>query len=397
MSLGHGSTTPHSTREWIYEHPLAALCAAGIVGLLGGSLINQYFAQRQVGQELVRLTDACLDSHESVQRLTAMKPTIDGTRSLLAELKQTERELDAGVQSLGGIRNLGFDLAEVRRQIGTSHQTVKQLDTMVDDLNTQSSHVLLMAQNPLQQLQTIDILLQQQSDLVPQLQTNLYSLLELSRTLQQEGGNALAAQESMQLLLSNQNRLIGVLNQIDKELSQIDQLDGSIQDRMTSAREVIASAEAMAQEAQRIHQSLLDAQQYQHRAQRNLQQLLGLSEQLAVVPTSSPSPVQASTGSTRQAGTRLVVQPQSPARVSTQANRSSSPEAAQVPAVPISNRSESISGRSEFSAPTPVHVPNSLGCEETDATIVPADSQSRLMPGSSLQRTGSLSSRRTVR
>ncbi|MEZ6107587.1 MAG: hypothetical protein R3B96_16085 [Pirellulaceae bacterium] len=70
-----------------------------------------------------------------MQRLTDMKPTIDGTRSL-AELKQTERELDAGVQSLGGIRNLGFDLAEVRRQIGNTHQTVRQLDQLVDDLKS---------------------------------------------------------------------------------------------------------------------------------------------------------------------------------------------------------------------------------------------------------------------
>ena len=393
MTLDHSPNSGNSIRDWIQEHPFAALCAAALVGLLGGTLFNQVIAQRQVGDELVRLTDACNDSRRSMQRLTDMKPTIDGTRSLLAELKQTERELDAGVQSLGGIRNLGFDLAEVRRQIGNTHQTVRQLDQLVDDLEVQSTHALTIAQEPLQRLQTIDILLQQHADLVPQLEANLASLLQLSRTLQQEGGNAIEAESSLQTLISHQNRLIGLLSQLDTELGEIDGLDESIHVRLATTRDVIASAESVASEAARIHQSLLDAQADQHRAQRNLQEILGVTQILAEQSPSATNPINASPASSQRSTTRLVVEPYSRPSSS---RTDGTPLAA--PRIPVQNASARIpTAESLEAARREQLVPRPLNCDDADPVIVsvPLDA-TPITPPRTAERT-SLSSRRISR
>lgn len=386
MAPNHSVDSPRSLRQWVQEHPFAALVGAGLIGLVGGSLFNQFVYQRQVGNELVRLTDACMDSQQSMQRLTAMKPAIDGTRSLLAELRQTERELDAGVQSLGGIRNLGFDLAEVRRGIGSAHQTVQKIDEQLESIDSLSEQAMASSQASMQRLQYIEQLVSQHAILLPELESNVATLVEMARMLQQHGAEAIQAEVTVHQLIANQKRLIVLLNQLDESLRGIEGLDGAIALRLDQTRQVIASAELVASDAERLQQSLVDAQTNQHRAERNLHELLGVAELLADAGLESRDELANSSESERTSRpARLVVEPLDAGALG--------PDA-EVPAINASTRIPTQESLEENRLQEVIVQPHD--CEDFGPVMVPA--AARPAPrASSAPRSSSLSSRRNTR
>lgn len=385
MAVNQSRESSHSLRQWVQKNPFAALLGAGLFGLVGGTLFNQAVYQRQVGNELVRLTDACLDSQQSMHRLTTMKPSVDGTQSLLAELRQTERELDAGVQALGGIRNLGFDLAEVRRGIGSAHQTVQRLDEQVEALDFETEQALARTQGPMQRIQQIEILVAQHSTLLPELEANLTTLVEMARLLQQHGGTAIEAEQTVSQLIANQNRLITLLDQVDGSLRAIDSLDAGIVERLNNTRQVIESAEQVASDAARLQETLLDAQTNQHRAERNLQELLGVAELLADSQLNDAQDSVASDSDRIARPARLVVEPLDSDAVGPEGD---------VPAINASTRiptQESLEASRNEGVMIEAH-----SCEEFAPVTPPSASRSKPAVHSAARGT-SLSSRRTAR
>jgi len=181
-------------------------------------------SQRQIGADLVRLGDQCQDSTVAVRQLTRMEPTVDGTRSLLARLQQTEKELEFGVRSLDAIRGLGQDLAEVRRDLANVSQTTDRIDTLVGELEVGAVRTIGTTQGAMQRLQDLEHLAYEQEALLPTLERSLVSFLTLLRTLEAYDGEVMSADRSLRELLDDQQQVVSLLRRVEGALQALEGL-----------------------------------------------------------------------------------------------------------------------------------------------------------------------------
>lgn len=278
-----------SFREWVQEHPFAALLGALLIGLFAGSTLNQVVSQSQIGSELVRLTDQCQDSTVAVRQLTRLEPSVDGTRSLLARLQQTELELDAGVQSLEGIRDLGQDLAEVRRDLTSVNQSTEQIGNVAGEIELNALRALDTTHATSVRMQELEHLTFEQQTHLPAVEQTLLTFLGLLRQLDEQQGTMQNAGSSIRSMLESQERLSSLIREVESALNTIQKFEPGLAERIDQAQQTLVSTEAFVNQADRVQQQLLDAQQDQQRAARNLHELLGVAELLAASPSELPS------------------------------------------------------------------------------------------------------------
>ena len=249
-----------SLREWVQEHPFASLLGAMLVGLFAGTTINQVVSHRQIGAELVRLSDDCRDTTVAVRQLTRLEPTVDGTRSLLARLQQTEKELGAGVRSLDGIRDLGQNLASARRDLAALRSAHRELVATLETIEAESVRTLGHAQGASVRLQELGQVVNLQESTLPSIERSIGSLLSVLRLLQEHDGSMAEGDVAVRRLLEDRQRVETLLAQLDRTLHLVETNSPGLDRQMTELRRALEIAGGVADDAARLHARLLDVQ-----------------------------------------------------------------------------------------------------------------------------------------
>lgn len=254
-------------REWMLERPYAVMTGILLLGLFLGSLVSQFVTQRQIAQDLERLSERWRIADRSLQQLTSARPTVESAESLLVSLQQTERQLQASVRAVDGLRGLTDDLAVVRRQVAAASQQVHQIDGLVDTIESQSVRTLGTMQGTIQHLHVLEGIASQNGQLLPTLEQSLASYLDLVRSLQRHEGDLIETRHGLDQMVAKQRQVESLLQEWQGKMAAV---EAALQSSASESESALSETESAVDQASEVQRTLEQTSAERERAQRRL-------------------------------------------------------------------------------------------------------------------------------